>query len=301
MRKGEPLVIFVVGRSGSGKTTTIEYLTGQLTRLSFRVGVVKHVHQAGFSFDTEGKNTWRHAQAGARIVIGVAPGELAIFKRPGFETPFEDLFDLFEREKLDLVLVEGFSKAPSTKHCYRIVTAKNTKQLRQALARTRPPILAITGRVAATKSRATSQDRPAPTLDMQTDGNRLVAIVRKLLRPNELRELYRKAAVKHGSECIGLAIGIRAAYLASNILGSLEAGPKLSYGTKKCVAEAFRTIFPEVRPVAIEQDDTIRIENSRSKVLIQLAPKRAFGSSAEALRCSTNAIFKSISFERNDL
>jgi hypothetical protein len=230
-------------------------------------------------------------------VIGVAPNELATFKRTEIETPFEDLFDAFHRENLDIVLVEGFSHDFSTKRFHKIVTAKNTRELRQVLAGYRPPILAITGRVAAFKHRATFRDRPAPILDMQADGSSLVAIVRELLRPNELRELYRKAALKHGSECVGLAIGIRAAYLASNILGTLEATPKLTYGTKKCVAEAFSTVFPKVHPVAGERDDTIRIENSGSKVMIQLAPKRLFRTPAEALRSPDDVIFDSINFD----
>lgn len=71
----------MVRRRGSGKTTAIVYLTEHLTRLGFRVAVVKHVHTEGFTFDAKGKNTWRHAEAGACIVIGVAPNELATFER----------------------------------------------------------------------------------------------------------------------------------------------------------------------------------------------------------------------------
>ena len=92
---------------------------------------------------------------------------------------------------------------------------------------------------------------------MRTDQGSLVPIVRKLLRPNELGQLSRKASVKHGGECVGLAIGLRGAYLASNIIGMIETRPELTYGIKKCVAEGFGAIFPRVHLISNGDDDAI--------------------------------------------
>ena len=140
--------------------------------------------------------------------------------------------------------------------------------------------------------------RTLPLVDIGTNKGGLVAIVRKLLRPNELGQLYRKAAARHGDECVGLAVGLRGAYLASNIIGVTEKRPKLTYGTKQCVAEAFSAIFPKVHATPRGKDDTIRIEDAKSKLCIQLTPKKHFKSPAEALSCPDDMLFQSIKLER---
>jgi molybdopterin-guanine dinucleotide biosynthesis protein MobB len=290
-----PLRIHVVGRSGSGKTTTIVYLTEHLTRLGFRVGVVKHVHKEGFTFDAKGKNTWRHAEAGASIVIGVAPNELATFKRTEKETPFERLFDSFQRENLDIVLVEGFSKAISTKNSYKIVTAKNTKELREVLAWNGPPLIAITGLVASSRISKKLRDKPAPFLDITKDGSTLISIIRRLVRPKELEEMYHLASVKHGGSCIGLAIGVRAAYLASNILGNLGSEDKIAIGGKNCMAEAFRMVYPKAQTaLQPKKSNHITIRSPSLRLQISLAPKKKFRSGARALAVPDKELFESI-------
>jgi molybdopterin-guanine dinucleotide biosynthesis protein MobB len=294
VRMSEPLIVHVVGRSGSGKTTTIEYLTKHLRRLGFRVGVVKHVHAEGFTFDARGKNTWRHAEAGACIVIGVAPNELVTFKRTENETPFEHLLDTFQRENLDLVLVEGFSRAPSTKHSYKIVTAKNMKELKQVLAWNRPPILAITGAIASSRAHLRFRKKLPPFLDIRKNGSTLTSIIRRLLRPKELEETYRKSSAKHGGSCVGLAIGVRAAYLASNILGNLGSKDKIAIGSKNCIAEAFRIIYPKAHTSLQRKNDQITIRSASSKLQINLAPKRNFRSGEQALAVPDTELFGSI-------
>lgn len=296
----KPLRVHVVGSSGSGKTTTIEYLTEHLTGLGFRVGVVKHVHKEGFTFDAKGKNTWRHAEAGACIVIGVAPNELATFKRTENETPFEDLSGTLQHENLDLVLVEGFSRAPSTKHSYKIVTARDTRELRQVLQRNKPPILAITGLVASSRVSKGFRNKSAPFLDITKNGPTLISIIRKLLRPKELEETYDKASIRHGGACVGLAIGVRAAYLASNILGSLGSKDNITIGTKNCVAEAFRMVYPKAHTLLQRRkNDQITIRSPDSKLQIFLAPKRTFHSGAQVLGIPDAELFESFNLARH--
>jgi molybdopterin-guanine dinucleotide biosynthesis protein MobB len=295
-----PLRVHVVGRSGSGKTTTIAYLTEHLTRLGFRVGVVKHVHQEGFTFDTKGKNTWRHAEAGACIVIGVAPNELATFKRTENETPFEQLFDAFQRENLDIVLVEGFSHALSTKHSYKIVTAKTAKELRQVLAKNGPPILAITGLIASSRVSKKLRKRSTPILDITKNGSTLTSIIRRLLRPKELEETYHKTSAKHGGTCVGLAIGVRAAYLASNILGNLGPKDKIKIGSKNCVAEAFRMVYPKAHTaLQRKKDNQITIRSRGSQLRINLAPKTKFRNGTQALAVPDKELFESINLTQH--
>ena len=61
-----PILSFV-GRSNSGKTTLIERVIPELVRAGYKVATVKHAGH-GFDLDTEGKDSWRHKQAGASSV-----------------------------------------------------------------------------------------------------------------------------------------------------------------------------------------------------------------------------------------
>lgn len=187
----KPLTIHVIGRSGSGKTTTIEYLTSHITSLGLKVGVIKHVHHEGFSFDVEGKDTWRHARAGASIVVGVAPHELAVFKSAEKKTTIHAAYDFLRSEKLDLILVEGFSSAPMAKRSPKILTARNIRELTEILKINKPPIIAITGPIAASKDVTKIRKPPAPILDIHGDDCTLLTIVRKMIKPRTTSRRYR--------------------------------------------------------------------------------------------------------------
>jgi molybdopterin-guanine dinucleotide biosynthesis protein MobB len=183
MSRSKPLIIHVIGRSGSGKTTTIEYLTTHLTGHGLNVAVIKHVHHEGFSFDTEGKDTWRHARAGASIVVGVAPHELAIFKQSQKETTVHTALDALRSEKLNLILVEGFSRERLAKRSPKILTARNARELTQMLKISSAPIIGIAGPIAASKGVTKIRMAPAPIFDIRSDDCMLLTIVRKMLRP----------------------------------------------------------------------------------------------------------------------
>ena len=62
-----PILSFV-GRSNSGKTTLIERVIPELVRAGYKVATVKHAGH-GFDLDTEGKDSWRHKQAGASLSL----------------------------------------------------------------------------------------------------------------------------------------------------------------------------------------------------------------------------------------
>ncbi len=64
----KPFILGFYGASYSGKTNLITKITEQLTKAGQRVAVVKKSDQH-ISIDTPGKDTFRHAQAGASLVI----------------------------------------------------------------------------------------------------------------------------------------------------------------------------------------------------------------------------------------
>ncbi len=294
-----PVVVAVVGTSGSGKTATIEYLTYNLTKLGFQVGVAKHIHREGFTIDTEGKDTWKHAKAGAKIVIGASPNELAIIRKTTHEAPFKDIREILCAEHLDIALLEGFSAATAERtNLPKIVAAKNPRELSFILSKTRPPILAITGRVSRKANRI--KKLRVPIFDIHREGPLLTTMIRRLLRPQELQNLLNEASQRHGGTCIGLAIGVRAAYIASSAFGHNPSVPiKITCGTKHCISEAFKTIYPKSQVDVLKiRNNRIKLNSTQGKLIIQLARKRKFTGANQVLTVPDSVLFDSVKFTR---
>jgi molybdopterin-guanine dinucleotide biosynthesis protein B len=101
-------IVSIVGKSDSGKTTLIEKIVPELTRRGYRVTTVKHdLH--GFEIDREGKDSWRHKQAGAQGVIISSPQKVALIHDVERDMSLEELRDAFGADT-DLILAEGFKK-----------------------------------------------------------------------------------------------------------------------------------------------------------------------------------------------
>jgi len=139
-----PVVIAVVGGKNSGKTTTIEALTKELTKKGYKIAVVKHISEPNFTIDTVGKDTWRFAQSGAETIISVASNEIAtIEKVKAKDFSLEEI--LKKCKGHDIVFLEGFKKFVSRKKdIHKIVVVRTTKEAAEA-AKNFEPILAFTG------------------------------------------------------------------------------------------------------------------------------------------------------------
>jgi molybdopterin-guanine dinucleotide biosynthesis protein MobB len=177
------VVIAAVGISGSGKTTTLEYLISHLTSEGYRVGAIKHIHREGFTIDKEGTNTWRFSKAGSKITVAISPEEIAIIEKTKASlNDLDKVIKLLESEKLDIIFIEGFhsfiSKRPEI---LKIITAKTPEDLERTLKETVPPILAITGLIAKNKP----QPNKIPYINMPEEGDTLVEIVKNHLEASE--------------------------------------------------------------------------------------------------------------------
>jgi len=101
-------IVSIVGKSDSGKTTFIEKLVPELTRRGYRIATVKHdVH--GFEVDREGKDSWRHKQAGAHTVVLSSPTKVALIRDVEKDLTLEEIRDSLIRD-VDLILSEGFKR-----------------------------------------------------------------------------------------------------------------------------------------------------------------------------------------------
>ncbi|MGI6037784.1 MAG: molybdopterin-guanine dinucleotide biosynthesis protein B [Limnochordia bacterium] len=95
-------MISLVGRSNSGKTRLMEQLIPELQRRGLKVAVIKHSSRA-YPLDQEGKDTWKHAQAGAQRVVFATPAGFSLFHYEPWD--LEQIGALMP--EVDLILVEG--------------------------------------------------------------------------------------------------------------------------------------------------------------------------------------------------
>ena len=102
------------GWSGSGKTTLIERLIPLLIGRGLSVSLIKHAHHR-FDIDQPGKDSWRHRQAGCQEVMISSDQRWALMHElRGAPEPSLDE-QLRRLSPCDLVLVEGYKRAPIPK------------------------------------------------------------------------------------------------------------------------------------------------------------------------------------------
>ncbi|MDP3106127.1 MAG: molybdopterin synthase [Candidatus Methanoperedens sp.] len=98
-------IISVVGYKKTGKTALVERLVKALKEHG-SVGTAKHLHD--HSLQTPNTDTWKHARAGADVVIGVTPHELVKFSNENSLTrALSELAD----EGMDFAVVEGWKES----------------------------------------------------------------------------------------------------------------------------------------------------------------------------------------------
>ena len=101
-----PLIVSIIGKSKSGKTTLIEKLIGELTSRGYQVATIKHTPR-GMTFDEPDKDSWRHIQAGSGATIIRSPDKIVLIKPVAKEITLDEVARLFG-EDCDIILTEGF-------------------------------------------------------------------------------------------------------------------------------------------------------------------------------------------------
>lgn len=161
----------MIGEKHSGKTTAVEALVKDLTKHDYRVATVKHVSQKNFTIDTKGKDTWRHARAGAIITTTVAANEIAtIQKGDTSKYQINDIIKPFEN-KADIAIFEGFRKLVKEEKIPKIVAVKNREEAFEASEQFKP-IIAFVGPFSTEKL-----DLKAPYIDVTKDPDELTRLV----------------------------------------------------------------------------------------------------------------------------
>jgi molybdopterin-guanine dinucleotide biosynthesis protein MobB len=175
------LVIAAVGKSGSGKTATLEYLVSNLASEGYRIGAIKHIYHKGFKIDKEGTNTWRYAKAGSKVIAAVSSEEIVVIKKAETElNDLEQVIGLLGNEQLDIIVIEGFrSLVEKRKDVLKIITAKDTDSLRRTLEGTAQPIIAVAGVIGQQKPEIKLE---IPIINIPEEGKQLLKLVKEHLK-----------------------------------------------------------------------------------------------------------------------
>lgn len=111
--QNKPLLGFAA-YSGTGKTTLLETLIPELSKLEIRTAVIKHSHH-DFEIDYEGKDSYRLRKAGANQMLIASPYRQALISE--FDEPSEpvlpSLLQQLNPDMVDMILVEGFRHYPN--------------------------------------------------------------------------------------------------------------------------------------------------------------------------------------------
>ncbi len=105
-------VISVVGYANSGKTTVLVKIISELKRRGYRVATIKH-HGGDFDIDHEGKDTYRHMEAGADTTVLASPNKFAIISKVKQEKTLDELIGYIK--DVDIIITEGYKREDKPK------------------------------------------------------------------------------------------------------------------------------------------------------------------------------------------
>ncbi|HOP36314.1 MAG TPA: molybdopterin-guanine dinucleotide biosynthesis protein B [Syntrophales bacterium] len=106
-------LLSIVGKSNTGKTTLVEKLIPELTARGYRVATIKHSRHS-FDVDREGKDSWRHRKAGARITVLASPHEVVLLESLDHDMTYEEIENRYIRGA-DIIIAEGRKGNPYPK------------------------------------------------------------------------------------------------------------------------------------------------------------------------------------------
>jgi molybdopterin-guanine dinucleotide biosynthesis protein B len=149
-----PKLLGIAGFKNAGKTTLTERLVRELTQRNYRISTIKHAHH-GFDIDHEGRDSWRHRQAGASEVAVVSMKRWALVHelRGEAEPLLAEVLAKFS--PCDLVITEGYKSESHVK-----IEVRNTALHHPELAGADKTVIAIA-------ANGTVKNAPVPVFDRE--------------------------------------------------------------------------------------------------------------------------------------
>jgi molybdopterin-guanine dinucleotide biosynthesis protein MobB len=130
------------GYSNGGKTRAITGVAKELVNEGMKVGTMKHIHDKDFTIDTKGKDTWRHAAAGASVVVALAPNELTTIEKEDTRAmTIDELLYIFKSRHVDYLLIEGlYRKLSRRRNVVRVFCTRSLDEAADLLRKHPKPI-----------------------------------------------------------------------------------------------------------------------------------------------------------------
>ena len=100
-------IVSVVGKGDSGKTTFLEKLIRELASRGVRVATVKH-HIHDYDIDVPGKDSYRHARAGAAATMVSSPEKFALIHDVQEEMGLDAIARIAADAGTDILITEGY-------------------------------------------------------------------------------------------------------------------------------------------------------------------------------------------------
>ena len=101
-------IVSIVGKSNVGKTTLLEKIVHELRARGYRIATVKHDAHS-FEIDHEGKDSWRHKQAGAVMTVISSASKLAMVADSDHDLTLAEIRGRFIQE-VDIIISEGYKR-----------------------------------------------------------------------------------------------------------------------------------------------------------------------------------------------
>ncbi len=99
-------ILTVAGTKNTGKTTLITMIIEEMVKRGYKVGTIKHTHH---DFDLDGRDTWKHREAGAELVVGSGKSTFfMINEQLSLENILKNIGNIV---KLDFIIIEGFKSS----------------------------------------------------------------------------------------------------------------------------------------------------------------------------------------------
>lgn len=98
-------IVSIVGKKNTGKTSLTVKIIEELTKRGYNVASIKHSHHS-IEMDKENTDTWKHKQAGAKLVVGV--GSTTFFNARKEHDLNRILYLLKHFDDFDYVIIEGY-------------------------------------------------------------------------------------------------------------------------------------------------------------------------------------------------
>ena len=166
-------LVGLAASSGSGKTTLLIKVIPLLKARGWRVALIKRAHHT-FDTDKPGKDSYELRKAGAsQVLVGSDHRWALVVENDAPKEPtLTDLLDKLYWDALDLVIVEGFKKAPIPK------IEIHRPSLRQPLLATHDPYI-----IAVATDVSDSLKIAIPVLDLNRPEDIVEFICQRFLAP----------------------------------------------------------------------------------------------------------------------